>query len=231
MIKKTATLLLLLFLSASFSTQALDLFKAEYAVYKDGKLIGDSSIELSMDSPFYTITDKTKGTHGMASFLGFKRSEVTLFTENNGQLLPESYSMKQKVAFNKRKSNYLVDQENSKAYGKHKGDQWELPTPMHFLTPNLATLKLFNDVCTNPKSDLSYQVLRKGKIQNFQFKITSQEDNIIEIDKIHSKPSRITKMWLDTKQQCLPVRTYHIEEDEDVLETKLVQLKIKIDTL
>ena len=224
MIKKIITLKLIIISSISFNVQALDLFKANYQVFKDAKLIGDSSIELTKEDHLYSIIDKTNGTHGMASFLGFKRSEVTSFTENNKEFLPQSYSMNQKVAFNKRKSDYRIDQNKLMAYGKHKDKKWELNTPDSFLTPNLVSLKLFRDACSNKKTDFNYPVLKRGKIQNYQFKITSQKGNIIEIDKIHSKPSRITTMWLDTSKNCLPIRTYHIEEGEDSLETKLIQV-------
>lgn len=210
-----------------FNAAALDTFKADYTVFKDGKKIGLSSIQLSQDAPFYVLSDITNGTHGMASFLGFKRSEVTIFRESNGQMLADSYEMKQKVAFNKRQSEYQVDAEMQMVYGNHKKDDWQIKTPAAFLTPNLVSLILFQDICAGKTNNLNYPVLKAGKVVNYSFKITSQKDGIIEVDKIHSKPSRITKTWLDSKQQCLPIRTYHIEEGEDALETKLLQLKIE----
>ena len=151
MIKNTTALLLLL----SVNVQALDLFKADYKVYKDGKEIGSSSIELSQDAPFYKITDKSNGTHGMASFLGFKRTEETLFLDNNGQFLPESYKMYQKVAFNKRSSEFQIDAEKHTAYGKYKGDEWQSPVPTVFSTPNLVSLNLFKDICSGEKENLN----------------------------------------------------------------------------
>ena len=212
----------------TFNANALDLFKANYSVFKEGKKIGRSIIHLTKDDPFYTITDKTDGTHGMASFLGFKRSEKTLFTSNNGMLSPESYKMSQKVAFNKRSSSYQIDKENNEVNGNYKGDDWQLKTQQAFLTPNLVSLKLFLDVCAGKKDNLNYRVLKKGSLHDYQFKITSENKNIIEVDKVHSKASRVTKLWLDTNQHCLPIRTYHIEEGEDSLETKLLSFEIQI---
>ncbi len=210
---------------------ALDLFKADYTVFKDGKQIGKSSMQLTKDKSFFTIADKTNGTHGMASLLGFKRSESTVFTEKDGVLIPESYQMKQKVAFNKQASEYKIDRQidrdKQQVAGSYKGDDWQLDTIDSFLTPNLVSLKLFNDICAGNKNDLTYQVLKKGKLKTYNFTVTSKQDNILEVDKIHSNPSTITKMWLDTNKQCLPIRTYHIQEGEDSLETKLVQLEIE----
>ncbi len=226
--------ILLLTLLTSYNVLALDLFKAEYKVYKDGKIIGTSSIELapvdnsqnkSLDnSALYKIIDTTKGTHGMASFLGFKRSEETIFNDNNSHFIPQSYEMKQKVAFKKRQSKYKVDINNNTAKGNYKGDKWENKVPKVFTTPNLVSLALSRDICAGKMDNLNYKVLKKGTIQDYQFKITSEKDGIIEVDKVHSKPSRITKTWLDTNQQCIPVRTYHKEKDEDALESKLEKL-------
>lgn len=219
MIKLKYIVLFILFVS--INSQAMDPFIAKYTVFKDGKEIGDSSIELTKEESFYRLTDKTKGTHGMASFLGFKRSEVTLFAEKEGKLDIDSYQMKQKVAFNKRLSSFQVDKQTQMVYGKHKGDEWQVDLPALFYTPNLVSLKLFDDICAGKKEKLEYPVLKAGKLQVYKFVITSEKGTLIEIDKLHSKPSRITKTWLDTNQHCIPVRTYHKEEGEDALESKL----------
>jgi hypothetical protein len=222
MIKKILLLLTLL----TFNVSALDLFKAKYTVYKDGEKIGKSSIELTKDETNYVITDRTNGTHGMASFLGFQRTERTIFTENNGLFSPGSYQLKQKVAFNKRNSNYQVDEDSQKISGTYKGDDWQLDKQQPFLTPNLVSLKLFIDVCAGESETLNYDVLKKGRLNSYQFKVTSREKNIIEVDKIHNKTTRTTKMWLDTNQHCLPIRTYHIEDGEESLETRLINFTL-----
>ena len=217
-------IILTLLLITSFNSFAVKLFKAEYNVFKDGKEIGISSIELVKESPYYRIIDKTNGTHGMASFLGFKRSEISAFEEKDNNFFPESYEMKQKVAFKKRHSNFQTDTETQMVYGKHKGKQWQIKLPESFSTPNLVSLNLSRDICAGLTDNLNYSVLKRGVLVTYQFKITSTKDNIIEVDKIHSKPSRITKTWLDTKQNCISIKTFHLEEGEDPLESKLKQV-------
>jgi hypothetical protein len=160
----------------------------------------------------------------MASFLGFKRSEVSLFTEKEGVFSPESYNMNQKVAFNKRTSDFQVDYDNQLVLGIHKDENWQLKKPALFSTPNLVSLALFQDVCAGKTENLDYTIIKDGKIDQYNFKISSIKDNIIEVDKLHSKPERITKTWLDTNQKCLPVKTYHVEEGEDPIETKLIRI-------
>ena len=200
-------------------------FKAEYKVFKAGKEIGKSSIELSQKDDKLTLIDKTNGTHGMASFLGFKRSETTLFDSVDGTLLPVSYKMNQKVAFNQRKSNFKV--ENESIEGKHKDKSFSLITPDNsFTTPNLVKLNLANDICNGKTESLSYQVIDSGKLKTYKFEIASVKENIVEVNKVHTKPHRITKTWLDSERQCLPVKTYHSEKDEDILETKIINFNL-----
>lgn len=218
-------ILIVFLLLNTFSLQAVELFKADYKVFKDGKEIGANSIELSRQDDFYKITDRTDGTYGMASFLGFKRIEETLFNEIQGGYIPDFYHMLQKVAFNKRVSEYQVDNETDMVYGKYKGNEWQLKTPeTSFSTPNLVSLNLFRDICKGKTENLDYPVLKRGELTTYRFKITSEQDGIVEVDKIHSKPTRVTKTWLDRNQQCLPVKTYHKEDDEDAVETKLIKV-------
>ena len=217
--------ILILFLFQSFSLSALDLFKAAYKVFKDGKEIGYNTLQLSQQGADFVMSDKTDGTHGMASFLGFKRSEETVFSDVDGVFHPKSYKMTQKVAFNKRTSEYQVDTETKTIQGTTKDIQWQLEIPKDaYSTPNLVSLNLANDICDG-KTDLSYPILKNGEISSYQFKIIREENGIVEIDRVHSKPSRTTKTWLDKTRQCLPVRTYHKEEDEDAVETKLIEIK------
>ncbi len=216
-------ILFILTILLSFNVFALDTFKANYTVFKSGKEIGKSTIELIQDGDSYLLKDETDGTHGMASFLGFKRSETTSFYDINGNLIPHSYFMKQKVAFNKRESNYQIDFDQNKITGNHKGKSWNtLNFEENYSTPNLVKINLSIDVCAGKKDNLNYKVLDAGKLKQYTFVIEKEENSVVEISKKHSKASRITKTWLDKTQHCLPIKTYHIEEGEEPIETQLI---------
>ncbi len=211
----------------SCCTQAMNDFIADYEVYQDGKKSGLSSTELKRDGQLYSLTDKTNGTHGMASFLGFKRFEQTTFYFDNEQFMPQTYQMNQKIAFNKRQSSFAVSSDSDVINGKYKGKNWQMTRPETFSTTNLTSLQLSSDICAGKTNNLSYPILKNGKIKNYRFVITDQVDNIIEIDRVHSKSTRVTKTWLDKNQNCLPIRTFHLEEDKDPIETKLINVHYK----
>lgn len=198
-------------------------FVAEYTVYKNGQQIGQSSTELSYDAPYYRLTDSTNGTHGMASFLGFKRTEVTVFNVVDSVFYPQSYNIYQKIAFNKRTAEFKLDPEKQTITGTYKDKGWQIPAPALFSTPNLVSLNLFHDICAGLSDDLHYTVIKDNKVTDYAFTTTTTAEGLIEVNKIHSNPNTITKSWLDPNQQCLPVKTYHVEADEDAIETKLTK--------
>jgi hypothetical protein len=215
--------LILFSLLTSFNLFAVETFKAEYKVFKSGKEIGKSTIELQQNGDSYLLKDETDGTHGMASFLGFKRSETTSFYDKDDQMIPLSYEMTQKVAFNKRESSYLINLDSNSISGTHKGKKWNTDNfEQSYSTPNLVKINLALDICSGKTDNLSYQVLDGGELKQYDFSIENELDGIVEVDKIHTKPSRITKTWLNTKKNCLPIKTYHLEEGEDPIETKLI---------
>jgi hypothetical protein len=207
----------------SFNAFGLETFKANYKVFKSGKEIGKSTIELIQDGGSFLLIDETDGTHGMASFLGFKRSETTSFYEIDGNLNPHSYLMKQKVAFNKRESSYKIDFDSNTVSGNHKGTSWNINNfSENYSTPNLVKINLSLDICAGKTDNLNYKVLDAGKLKQYNFVIEKEENSVVEISKKHSKASRITKTWLDKNQHCLPVKTYHLEEGEEPIETQLI---------
>jgi hypothetical protein len=215
--------LILFSIFASFNICAVETFKAEYKVFKAGKEIGLSTIELLQDGDSYLLKDETDGTYGMASFLGFKRSETTVFYNIDGQMIPQSYQMMQKVAFNKRASNYQINFDSNSISGTHKGTVWKTNNfNQAYSTPNLVKINLALDICSGKTDNLNYDVLDAGKIKQYNFIIENELDGIIEVHKIHTTATRITKTWLNTKQNCLPVKTYHIEDGEDPIETQLI---------
>jgi hypothetical protein len=216
-------LLYLFSILASFNISALETFKVEYKVFKSGKEIGKSTIELLKNGDSYLLKDETDGTHGMASFLGFKRSETTVFYDIDGQIIPQSYEMKQKVAFNKRESSYQINFDTNLISGNHKGSQWKSSNfDQAYSTPNLVKINLAMDICSGKTDNLSYSVLDAGKLKQYDFTIENEFNGIVEVNKIHDNAARITKTWLNTNKNCLPVKTYHVEEGEDPIETQLI---------
>lgn len=209
----------LTFTQISFGMQP---FEAEYEVFRDDKILGSSSVKLSK-SDNYTLSDITKGTHGLASILGFSRFEETQFSHSGELFNPINYQMKQKVAFRKRQSNYKIF--DGKITGKSKGGNWELNKPETFFsTPNLVKLNLAADVCNGKIDNLVYPVIDKAKVKNMTFILDSVKENIYELSIQHNKDTRSTKLWLDKNKNCLSVRTIHIEKGEK-METKLISYK------
>ena len=208
-------------------------FEAHYAIFEGDKKVGESRVRLVPDNKNWRLTNTTRGTHGLASLLGFRRQEETLFnwhlepTEKQGWL-PVAYQFSQKVAFKKKTRSFHYDHTSGLARGKSDGRQWMLNVHPPFISPNLVVLALAVDLCSG-QQEMHYRVLDKGALKDYHFVVngTDTESGLIKITKKHSRPDRITESWHDPKRQCLNVRSRHKEPGGDWLETRLVSTSLR----
>lgn len=210
----------------------LEPFEARYVIYEDGDEMGESLVQLQKSQDHWQISSQVRGTHGMASLLGFKRKESTIFDWQPQATIPwrpRSYRFSQKVAFKKKTSQYETNPTNGQVSGKTGSKKWQLRPETPFITPNLVVLALADDLCRG-KQDMRYQVLDKGKIKDYHFTVVGNENGLIKVAKEHGSPERITESWHDPQRQCLNVRSRHKEPGGDWLETVLVNSQTKTDS-
>ncbi len=214
---------------ASSTNQPLLPFEARYIIYEDGDEMGESSVILKKTTDHWQLDSVARGTHGLASLLGFKRSETTVFdwqaTAGEDRWLPLSYRFSQKVAFKKKTRHFSFDRQRGQATGKNGSKAWQLPVKPPFITPNLVIVSLARDLCRG-QTDIHYRVLDKGKIKDYHFVVLGLEDDLIKVSKEHGTPERITESWHDPARGCLNVRSRHKEPGDDWLETVLTSATV-----
>ena len=205
-------------------------FEARYRVSEDGDEMGESVVRLFRDQNHWRLDSVVRGTHGLASLLGFKRTESTLFDWRyqppDDLWLPLSYRFSQKVAFKKKTSQFQYDPKTGIAHGKSGSRSWQLPIKPPFITPNLVVLTLARDLCDG-QQDIHYRVLDKGKVKDYHFTVVGTEKGLIKVTKEHGSPERVTESWHDPRRQCLNVRSRHKEPGDDWLETVLVSTSLR----
>jgi len=215
---------------APASLRAPKPFEARYRIYKDGDEMGESVVKLLHDQNHWRLDSVVRGTHGLASLLGFKRSETTVFDWKyqppDDLWLPLSYRFSQKIAFKKKTSQFQYAPKTGLATGKSGSKTWQLPVKPPFISPSLVILTLAKDLCDG-QQDMRYRVLDKGKIKDYHFTVVGTENGLIKVTKEHGSPERITESWHDPQRQCLNVRSRHKEPGDDWLETVLVSTTIE----
>ena len=218
-------LTLLILMLNSYHCFALNDFEAEYQVLKDGKVTGQQKTTLTISSPhLYTLKDTTKGTKGLASMLGFKRTETTELEFSTSGLNAIQHQMQQKVSFKKKRYHF---KKTENAYiGKHKGNAFETADNA-VLSSHAIPIGLSLISCKQPGQH-QFTILKSDQSKVYQFQSQQQADGLIRVDRIYPpERKRTTTLWLDPKQNCLPVKSRHQEDGEDPIETRLIKLTIK----
>ncbi|WP_395375267.1 hypothetical protein [Marinicella sp. W31] len=218
-------LTLLILLLSSYHCFALSDFEAEYQILKDGKVTGQQKTTFKVASPqTYILKDTTKGTKGLASMLGFKRTETTELEFTASGLNALNHQMQQKISFKKKR--YHFKKTDNTYIGKHKGDTFQTED-INVLSSHAIPIGLSLISCQQPGQH-QFTVLKseRSKVYNFQSQL--QGDGLIRVDRIYSpERKRTTSIWLDPKQNCLPIKSRHQEDGEDPIETRLLNLTIK----
>ena len=219
---KLTYMMLLLYCGSSL---ALSDFEAEYQVLKDGKVTGSQITTLTVTSPHaYVLSDVTKGTKGLASMLGFKRTETTELEHSALGLSAIKHQMQQKVSFKKKR--YQFEKRENAYAGKHKGDDFTT-TDTQVLSSHAIPIGLSLISCQQPGQH-EFTVLKSQNSKVYRFQSQQESDGLVRVDRIYPpETKRSTTMWLDPQQGCLPVKSRHQEEDEDPIETRLLHLDIK----
>lgn len=221
----TLMVLLIAVTSSSDATQLPPTFEATYLITRDGKPTAEQHTKLAQNnSAQYHLTDITKGTHGLASFTGFKRSESTTFELLDEAIKVNQHQMQQKVAFKKKRFSFRTDATTGQINGHYK-DDFILEADVRPISPHLLPIWLSTLVC-GTNTELTVPVLKSNHIKYYQFKTEPQADDTTLVTRIYPANSdRSTQMWFDQNNHCLPIKTQHQEGDDPLIETTLKAFK------
>ncbi|MCF6318189.1 MAG: hypothetical protein L3J83_02755 [Proteobacteria bacterium] len=209
------------------ASMAIEPFNAEYLVFRDGKQTGKLTTTLvKSNDGTYTLTDTMKGTHGLASFIGFTRTEKSTFTKDDSSIIIKSHQMKQKVAFKTKKYGFSSDPITKQITGYYKKKPFKILTPGESLiSSHMIPVLLARDVCAG-KTKLEYNVLKGSQIRKEHYQLTDSNNKHYLINKIYPEnKTKKTQTWLDKTNNCLPLKTRHQEKDKPAIEIRVINLK------
>ncbi len=218
--------------AASFATPKE--FRAEYELYRNGKLMGSSQIALSKSRGGYQFSTTSASQGGWASLVGGAEiKEVSVFNLNGDTFQPVSYSYRQSVSFKKRKRDIAFDW--SKKWAREDdGDN----VVSYLLEPgsldrNLVVLALAQDLKAQ-RTSLNHFVAYKGESVNWNFKNAGSEKvstalGVIEanrIERVRDNKDRSTISWHAPKYDYLPIKIKQLEPNGDSIEMRLKRIEI-----
>jgi len=218
---KTFLVLLTLCLTSHFSVHAseeLKEFEAEYKAFQFGKELGQASIKLeSLGRKKYRMSYQSKVS---IFFLSDKRKEVSLFTYNNGTIIPFKYryertgfgSDKEFVAeFNKKNKKILLN-----------GDENSLPWEGQF-DNQLYRLDIQSQLANN-KKEFEYNIVNtRGELRNYRIIVLGTEQislpygNIdgVKVKIARTSSKRETYAWFAPSLGYQLVRLQQFKEGEE----------------
>ncbi|MCB1584266.1 MAG: hypothetical protein R3E90_14320 [Marinicella sp.] len=212
---------LLIVSSFSFAVE-LRPYEATYSITRDGKKTGEQITRLTRTGKdSWRIEDHIAGTNGLASFIGFNRTEITDFTQERGQFQTTKHTMQQEAAFSKKQYQFTWNEVLNQFEIQYK-DQKVSYTPKNetIISTQLMPLLLSLAACEQQQK-LELNVLKNKQPRTYHFIIEKQPQNTAK--RIYEENiNKSTQMWFDDKRQCLSVKQIHKDNDEPVIETQLI---------
>ncbi|SEA18189.1 MAG: DUF3108 domain-containing protein [Candidatus Thiothrix putei] len=204
-------------------------FQANYTVTAKGIEMGTMSASLRYDGDAYTYQKLTKA-NGLAALLsGDTLTERSTGTKKADTLIPEHYLHHHQ---NKRKDkkDQLSFTSPTKVEGTFDGNAYQLNVPKGTLDIAALELHVMDALATN--KPLNYQVVSKGKLQDYRLRKTGKETLEVpagtyeceKVEVIHNSKERQTTLWLAPSLNYAIVQVRHAEEGE-IIETRLSQYR------
>jgi len=201
-------------------------FTATYQISRGGKVTAQQTTRLTQISDtLWQIEDNIIGTKGMASLMGFKRTEITQFELTNEQIVATQHKMRQKVAFSKRNYNFIYDKSKSEYSGTYKDKPFTISTNQTkpVISSQLLPLAIAIEACNN-QSEADFNVIKSNSSKTYHFRFEkNKQPTANRVYPPNSKKK--TQSWLDQTKHCWPTKQLHSESDEPTIETTLIEFK------
>lgn len=220
-------LLIFLILFSISTSLAADLkpFEAKYSISRDGKKTGEQITRLTqLNDNLWQVEDRIIGTNGLASMIGFTRTETTTFKMLESQFQATKHTMKQKAAFSKKRYEFTWNEVAQKFDIKHKDKNVTYDADNEpVISAQLMPIALARAACQQQQT-LQLNVLKNKQPKTYHFTIKSQNPQTAQrVYPAHTQKS--TRTWFDETKQCLPKKQVHKDHNEPVIETKLIEFK------
>lgn len=203
-------------------------FHADYQLIRDGKHIGEASIELIMGKDGFQFSTRSEGTEGLAGFAGVRIEENSSFRWQDGRPETMHYRYFQKAAWKKKSRSVDVDHAAKRITAGDADGSATLDYAAATVDRNLVVLALAADLKAK-RETLEYRVADKRSIETHRYQAMGHETietargrfDCIRVERVREKPGRSTTTWIAPALGFTPVRIVQKEPDGETLEMLL----------
>ncbi len=224
---------LMLFASAGHGS-ALEPFVASYQVYRNGKPVGDATMQVvKSDAARWRIDLGIRGTRGLAGLTGINIEQSTLFDVAGKNYRPLSQSTVRRALFTGRKNVGIYDWSTQSA--RWQGDIKKTRRGVIALQDGdmsglLINLAIIRDA--QPGKTLHYRFVDDGRVRNHDYVVAEQQENMV-VDELAYNAMRVNRVQSGAEETILwvasgvptPIRILQRENGQDSLDLRLVEYK------
>jgi hypothetical protein len=207
-------------------------FHARYAVFRDGKQMGDATLQLvSLEKARWRVDLRIEATRGLLGLAGLDLQQSTLFDLADTRYRPLTQSSVRKVLFGKRVVTGVYDWPQGSAHwtGDVKKTR-RVPVAlregdMSGLLINLAVLR---DAV--PGAVLHYRFVDEGRARDQQYRVAVTREpqtvddlayDALRVDRLRASGEEATTFWV-VEAVPTPIRILQRDDDGELLELRLI---------
>jgi hypothetical protein len=213
-------------------TSPLIPFNARYAVFRDGKPLGDATLELvALDQGRWRIDLRIEATRGLLGMAGLDLQQSTLFDLAGNRYRPLTQSSVRKLLFGKRVTTGVYDWPKGVAIwtGDVKKTR-RTPVPLHEgdMSGLLINLAILRDAV--PGAVLHYRFVDEGRARDQQYRVAATRESqsisdlaydALRVDRLRASGEEATTFWV-VEAVPTPIRILQRDDDGELLELRLI---------
>lgn len=214
---------------------ALEPFVASYQVYRNGKPVGDATMQvLKADAERWRIDLGIRGTRGLAGLTGINIQQSTLFDLVGTTYRPLSQSTVRRALFSGRKNAGVYDWNAQSA--RWQGDikktrRGAIALQDGDMSGLLINLAIIRDA--QPGRTLNYRFVDDGRVRQQAYAVAGQLENMV-IDELGYNAMRVNRVQNGGAEETIlwvasgvptPIRILQRENGQDSLDLRLVEYK------
>lgn len=209
-------------------------FEAQMEALRNGKVIGESKISLSVENGDWVMRSHTRGTKGMAKFLGVDERSESRGGWQDGAPRPDGFEQRVKVSFKTIETTAEFDWAAGQVRSVHEKDEFILPAEPGLLDPVSVGLAVRAGLAEGER-EWRLPMVDEDEIKEQHFRAEGAEAletalgclHTERVDKIRAPTSRrYTRTWYARDLKWVPVHVTHGKTDGDHMETRLVSLTV-----
>lgn len=208
-------------------------FKAEYSTLRNGKALGQTTIELRDNANgTWTLRSATVGTKGMASMLGLDVVEESIIRWRDGRPETVTYNYRQEAALKQRKRHADFDWQTNEVHMLDGDSDTRYALSPGAIDRNALTLALATDLAAN-RSSFDYQIAAKKELEDVQYISCGNESIKVPAGNYETscverkREKRTSTSWFASSLGWIPVKIEQVEKKGDTITLQLESISTR----